>query len=409
MEKKKKLLYFTNSYPFGFGELWKTDELNVLVNYFEEITVVPFSYADNKTPVAPIKGVIYHEPLFENGVPNEKWIRQLKTIFFSKFNYLFFSEFFREKVFLSLAKARKWMSASRKMIHLYDHPVLKNLLYNVGHNTILYFYWGRGTSEVLPLLYKKKGITKVARFHRYDLYKYANKGYIPYQYYQVKNLSFAIPCSEDGRKVLANYYPQFQNKIEVKRLGTISKGKSKNSNDGIFRIVSCSSVEKVKRVDLIARTLQTLKIDIEWVHIGQGTLMNELKRITSTFPKNIKVTFLNQLPANEVISYYLNNPVDLFIHVSESEGVPVSIMEALAAGIPVLATDAGGTREIVDDCVGVLLPRDLGTKQLAEFINLFSQKKDEEISCLRSQSFNRYREKCDALELANELARFLLA
>ena len=43
----------------------------------------------------------------------------------------------------------------------------------------------------------------------------------------------------------------------------------------------------------------------------------------------------------------LVNP--LFINVSSSEGIPVSIMEAMSAGIPVIATAVGGTPEIVVD------------------------------------------------------------
>ena len=46
----------------------------------------------------------------------------------------------------------------------------------------------------------------------------------------------------------------------------------------------------------------------------------------------------------------------MFVNVSESEGIPVSIMEALAAGVPVLATDVGGTSELVGENNGILLP-----------------------------------------------------
>jgi glycosyltransferase involved in cell wall biosynthesis len=41
--------------------------------------------------------------------------------------------------------------------------------------------------------------------------------------------------------------------------------------------------------------------------------------------------------------------------LSESEGVPVSIMEAQSFGIPVIATNVGGTSEIVNERVGILL------------------------------------------------------
>ena len=53
--------------------------------------------------------------------------------------------------------------------------------------------------------------------------------------------------------------------------------------------------------------------------------------------------------------FYRNNPVDLFANVSESEGTPVSIMEAISCGMPVLATAVGGNPEIVSEQNGKLL------------------------------------------------------
>jgi len=58
----------------------------------------------------------------------------------------------------------------------------------------------------------------------------------------------------------------------------------------------------------------------------------------------------------------------LFINVSETEGIPVSIMEAQSAGIPVLATNVGGTSEIVDQENGFLVPNDFGVENISSLI-----------------------------------------
>ena len=65
---------------------------------------------------------------------------------------------------------------------------------------------------------------------------------------------------------------------------------------------------------------------------------------------------------------------DVFVLSSEFENLPVVLLEALACGLPVVATDVGGVREIVDESVGALVPprdvpalraRDLATSRLA--------------------------------------------
>ncbi|NJK95527.1 MAG: glycosyltransferase [Bacteroidales bacterium] len=45
----------------------------------------------------------------------------------------------------------------------------------------------------------------------------------------------------------------------------------------------------------------------------------------------------------------------MFLNTSLSEGVPVSVMEALSFGLPVIATDVGGTGELINDEVGMLI------------------------------------------------------
>lgn len=48
--------------------------------------------------------------------------------------------------------------------------------------------------------------------------------------------------------------------------------------------------------------------------------------------------------------------MDIYVNCSISEGISLTILEAMAAGVPVVATSVGGTPEIVDDQVGRLVP-----------------------------------------------------
>ena len=73
--------------------------------------------------------------------------------------------------------------------------------------------------------------------------------------------------------------------------------------------------------------------NVKWVHFGEGYLRDEIEKLCNTKLKNVKVDFRGLVANADILDYYANNYVDLFINVSESEGIPVSIMEATSAGI----------------------------------------------------------------------------
>jgi glycosyltransferase involved in cell wall biosynthesis len=80
-----------------------------------------------------------------------------------------------------------------------------------------------------------------------------------------------------------------------------------------------------------------------------------------------RVRFVGYRPADEVAE--LLGRVDVFALPSYAEGVPVSLMEAMAAGVPVVATQVGGVSELVEDGVSghVLRPGD--TDQLTDALD----------------------------------------
>jgi len=85
--------------------------------------------------------------------------------------------------------------------------------------------------------------------------------------------------------------------------------------------------------------------------------------------KNVMYLITGEISNNEILNEYRKNYYDIFISVSETEGLPVSIMEAISFGIPIIATDVGGTNEIVKNNVnGWLINKDFDVKDLANKI-----------------------------------------
>lgn len=136
---------------------------------------------------------------------------------------------------------------------------------------------------------------------------------------------------------------------------------SRASDDGVLRIVSCSWLLPLKRVPLTAAALVAVARAhpgraIRWTHFGGGPELPAVQAALRDAPPNLHAQLPGQVDPARVLAHYAAEPVDLFVLLSQAEGLPVSIQEAVAAGIPVLATDVGGVAEIVGPDNGQLLP-----------------------------------------------------
>ncbi len=185
----------------------------------------------------------------------------------------------------------------------------------------------------------------------------------------------------------------YGNRIGVRHLGSSKTNNLLNpTNYGEeFQIVTCSRIDENKRLGRIVEILgKWTGRKIHWSIIGDGVLRPEVeenaKKLMRDNPK-IKVSFLGQLSNADVQVFYQKNPVDLFINVSRSEGLPVSIMEAISYGIPALATDVGGTSEIVLPNSGTLLSQNFSDEELIIKLEKFANMDQVSAQELRSGAF----------------------
>ena len=227
-----------------------------------------------------------------------------------------------------------------------------------------------------------------ARAHGYDLYKYRSSlGYLPLREYLLSNLDLVLPCSCDGRAYIDENWPGYADKVRVAYLGTRDlPDRSSRIETACLRVMSCSRVVPVKRVVLIAKAMYLLDRDgvyAEWVHYGDGEGLEEIKKITSGLI-NVQVEFPGYLSNSKLLDEYCSRDFSLFVNVSESEGLPISIMEACGVGVPVLATNVGGTHEIVrPEINGCLLPKNITARRLADELKHFANLSNEEQLSLR--------------------------
>ena len=98
---------------------------------------------------------------------------------------------------------------------------------------------------------------------------------------------------------------------------------------------------------------------LEWVPdshlllVGSGPLENHLRRFASEQGVESHVTITGRVP--DIAPYY--GIADIFVSASAQEGLPITFLEAMAAGLPIVATDIPGVREVVQEGrTGALVP-----------------------------------------------------
>ena len=189
-------------------------------------------------------------------------------------------------------------------------------LEEIDSAAIIYTYW----FNEAPLAFseikkqKEKNFKVISRAHRYDIYE-GLESTLPFWVYRQKTIE-QTDCIYS---------------ISLKRIGFI-----------------------LDSVVAFAKTVPYRKI--VWTHFGDGDeLLTLKKKAQAITPENMVVNFKGNVENSQIYEHYATESTDLFINLSSSEGIPVSIMEAQSFGIPVIATNVGGSCEIVVTQTGILL------------------------------------------------------
>jgi glycosyltransferase involved in cell wall biosynthesis len=261
--------------------------------------------------------------------------------------------------------------------------------------SIAYSYW-LSQGALAAILLKQYGLAPVAisRAHGGDVYpERSQTGYLPLQGQMIAGLDEVVCISEHGAGYLRKTFPENASKITLSRLGVLpAPVKNRPSQDDRLHLVSCAYLSPVKRIDLLVEALAICDLPVTWTHLGGGPLEDSLRKEAAALPDNIQWEITGTLNHQDLLRFYEENPVDLFINVSVSEGLPVSIMEAMSYGIPVAATDVGGTSELVhDDQNGMLLPKDVTAQQISETLRAFYDLPEARKSRLRENAWQTWK------------------
>jgi glycosyltransferase involved in cell wall biosynthesis len=118
-------------------------------------------------------------------------------------------------------------------------------------------------------------------------------------------------------------------------------------------ILSVGNLVELKGHHLVIDALSLLN-NTKLIIIGEGDEKNKLTEQVSTLGLEGRVFFMGNLPQSELPGYYAI--ADVLVLASSREGMPNVLLESLACGTPVIATDVGGCAEVIsDNDIGELL------------------------------------------------------
>jgi glycosyltransferase involved in cell wall biosynthesis len=404
--KKRNLLLLTNRYPYLPGEEFLHTEFPYLNEEFENIYIVTTNALIKKENKRSIdqRVKVFHS--FEK--QNSK-VDLVKKLFGHKEGLSWLFKDLKDAVTSPKRslKLLNWVAIAVQVHKTLKKVVLDEQLRN--EDTIIYSYWQSPGALAAVMLKKEYGFQTVCRAHGGDVYaERHNPDYLPLQEEVIQRLDRLFVISEDGKKYLSSKYPSVKSQLAVRRLGTRDpEAQGSPSEDGVLRLVSCSYVVPVKRLGLLIETLKLCRQKIEWTHIGDGPLFEEIKSKSKELPENVSARFLGNKKNHEIYEYYAGNQVDLFVNVSSTEGIPVSIMEVFSFGIPALATDVGGTRELVNPSTGRLLNKDIEPRELALIIDEMAQLSKEEREELGKEALKKWQEDYNAEQNFTSFAKEL--
>ena len=357
-----KLYLFHSNVENGFVY----DDVLVISKHFNKVVLYCYNY-DINLPLLPNVEINLIPKKIDYNLSLSQTIRLIFITFFDLFTI---------GTSLIYCKRFRFNLSLLKKSFILSKYIGDNLLSKHNNDPFLSFWFDEITLALTFLKKDRKIKYLYTRAHGRDLFENREPltGKLPFRCFVIRRLNKTFSVSAAGTNYLKKRYKKYSNKFFTQYLGSFDFGFNVNTeNSKEFTLVSIAKVRNIKRVYLIAEALYKVDIKIRWIHIGgdadldSDTTMNRYFKAIEMLCQKNNIEFLNLGYLNhlDMINTLKNYRVNLLVSVSETEGLPVSMMEAISLGIPILATKVGGCSELVNNVTGVLLSENPDADEIA--------------------------------------------
>lgn len=161
-----------------------------------------------------------------------------------------------------------------------------------------------------------------------------------------RGVVYLVAVSEDNCKKVQSYFHVDSSRCTFINNG-IDTGRFYRKKHGEFTYINVARQDENKNQTMLLnafKIVHDLDTDTKLYLIGDGPCHNQLLRMRNELGLDDCV----EIPGNvdDPENYYALS--DVYVQTSHREAMPLSILEAMAAGLPIISTDVGGIKDVVD-------------------------------------------------------------
>ena len=263
--------------------------------------------------------------------------------------------------------------------------------------SLLHIFFGNVAVHMLPLI-RRAGVPVVISFHGSDVTgRIASPGFeavrnemfrrarlVLCRSEQLAEKAGALGCDSSKLRIMRTVLPP------VQRLTRIPPA------DGGWHIVQASRLVRKKGIATALRAFAAFlntHPKAKFTVAGEGPMEEELRELASSLGISGSVEFTGFLSQETLLRLYAD--AHIFVHPSETiggdvEGIPNSLLEAMASGLPSVATDHGGIPEVIQNGITGLLCREGDWQGISEALLRLAEESElyERVSIAGSEFVN---------------------
>ena len=356
-----KIIYVTASLPYGTTEVFAIPEIREFIRRGHEVRLVPMT-SRTRVPhsdAEPFLPLTEYAPLLSGPVlratPEFARAPRVATGALSR-----------------VLKGQKRLMRRKNLGSFPKALWLAQFARRWGAEHI-HAYWASVAATAAMIAGEVSGVPWSFTAHRWDIAE-------PNAFQaKLESARFARFISQDGlelaRKVAG---PQLDKKAAIIRMGVpLSEVEVQRTTPpaGVqLRLVCTGTLIPRKGQRFLLGAVARLKEQGIHVHVsfaGAGGQLGPLQEQAAALGITDHLTFLGNVDHNALLAQYAEGRYDAFILPSLHEGIAVALIEAMSYGLPVIATDVGGTRELLTEGSGQLIaPSDVGSivRAVTEFV-----------------------------------------